>query len=57
MNESYDPYEQRLLRLISQNGLFKKAILIFVLLIIAMTIFGMVAGSIITTKFFPNSHF
>jgi hypothetical protein len=56
MNESYGPHEQRLLRLISQPGLFKKAILIYVLLIVAMTIFGIVAGSIITTVFFPNSH-
>ena len=57
MNQSYGPYELKLLRLISQPGLFKKAILILILFIVAMTLFGIVAGSIITTKIFPHSHF
>jgi hypothetical protein len=56
MKQSYGQHEERLLGLITQPGLFKSVILIFVLLLVAMTLFGMVAGAIITTTFFPNSH-
>jgi len=57
MKESNEIYSQRLLKLISQPGLIKKMIWIFILFIATITLFGIVAGSIITTSFFPNSHF
>ena len=55
MKASHELDKQRLGKLLGSPGLFRAGILILVLLLLAMILFGLLAGSLITAKFFPNA--
>jgi hypothetical protein len=56
MKESIDIGKQRFENLLSDPTLFKKVALIFLLFIMAMTLFGIIVGSLLTVKIFPNAN-
>jgi hypothetical protein len=57
MKESLDVRRQRLEKLLADPALFKRAMWILALFILAVTLFGILTGSIVTAKFFPNANF
>jgi hypothetical protein len=42
-------------KLLHNPGLLKRIIVIFLLTSLALTVFGILLGSILTAKFFPNA--
>ncbi|MFM8832191.1 MAG: hypothetical protein ACKOEV_00880 [Cytophagales bacterium] len=57
MKESLDVRRQRLEKLLADPALFKRAMWILALFILAVTLFGILTSSIVTAKFFPNANF
>ncbi|MFM7428903.1 MAG: hypothetical protein ACKO1F_03285 [Flammeovirgaceae bacterium] len=57
MKESLDVRRQRLEKLLADPALLKRAMWVFVLFILTVTLFGILTGSIVTATFFPNANF
>ncbi|MFM7859352.1 MAG: hypothetical protein ACKO96_47370 [Flammeovirgaceae bacterium] len=57
MKESLDVRRQRLEKLLADPALLKRAMWVFVLFILTVTLFGILTGSIVTAIFFPNANF
>lgn len=57
MKQSLDLGRQRFERLLNDPGLLKKVVMIFSLFVFAMTLFGVIVGSLLTAKFFSGAHF
>jgi hypothetical protein len=55
MKQSLDLGRQRFEKLLNDSGLLKKVILIFSLFLLAMILFGIIVGSLLTVKFFPDA--
>ncbi len=56
MKQSLDLGRKRFEKLLSDPGLLKKVVAILSLFILAMMLFGVILGSLITVKFFPGAH-
>lgn len=56
MKHSLDLGRKRFEKLLSDPGLLKKVVAILSLFILAMMLFGVILGSLITVKFFPGAH-
>ncbi len=57
MKTSIELRRQRIEKLLNDKSLVKALIGIFLLLAITLILFGVLAGSVFTTYFFPNTHF
>jgi len=54
MKQPPDLGRQRFEKLLNDPGLFKRIALIFILFVLAVSLFGIIIGSVVTAKFFPN---
>lgn len=55
MKQSLDLGRERLETLLNDPALLKKIVVIFSLFLLAMTLFGVIVGSLLTARFFPNT--
>lgn len=57
MKQSLNLGRQRFERLLNDPGLLKKVVMIFLLFLLAMTLFRIIVGSLLTVKFFSGARF